>query len=448
VSSVKLTISLLIFIAFVSIIGTLIPQNLSEVEYLRRYSVASYHTLRVIGFFDLYHSWWFILLLFLLCLNLFACSIKNLPRTWKIVSHGKPVLADDEIKALAFNARIEKKISLEEAKGKIISLLRKNFGSPRETLEKGTVHLFSERARYSRLGFFITHLSVIIILIGGLIGSVWGFKGQVEIIEGTSTHQIRLQKGFLYDLGFDVRCDDFNVTYYPNSVPKDYKSTLTVFENGKKIITKIIEVNHPLTYKGFVFYQESFGEVADQGGEVTLLVRKKGSDAQWNIINVGVGGSFFLPETGMTVKVNRFFPDLVLDEQGVVINRSSKPNNPALELLIYQGEKLQTRTWVFQNFPDFHGNKGEYQFLIQNIKGRAYTGLQVTKDPGVVMVWIGCIFMVLGIFVTFFFFHQQVWIRIRTRGDKLELVMAGTAYKNRIAFEKVFEKLKADIEKI
>ncbi len=55
---------------------------------------------------------------------------------------------------------------------------------------------------------------------------------------------------------------------------------------------------------------------------------------------MNVGESFTLPTTGLTVKVNRFFPDFILDENGVVINRSSALNNPALELLIFKGDEL------------------------------------------------------------------------------------------------------------
>ena len=447
-TSLKLTIALLLLLAAVSIIGTLIPQNLTEGEYLRHYSTASYNMLKTLGIFDLYHSWWFIFLVFLLCVNLLVCSIKNVPRTLKILTQVSPLLTDDQINNLTLKTRIDKKISLNDARSKIVRILKKDFASPQETLENGTRHFFCEKARYSRLGFFITHVSVVIILMGGLIGSLWGLKGNVEIPEGASIHQIRLQNGLMFDLGFMVRCDDFTVTYYPNGAPKDYKSSLAILEDGKEVLPKIIEVNHPLKYKGFAFYQESFGEVTDQGGEVTLRVMKRGTKEPGRVFHVNVGESFTLPTTGLTVKVNRFFPDFILDENGVVINRSPALNNPALELLIFKGDELQTQTWVFQKFPDFHGSKGEYQFLLQDIRRKVYTGLQVTKDPGVNVVWTGCILMILGIFSTFFFSHQQVWIRTKSVGNNLELVMAGTARKNQIGFEKVFERLKAEIEKI
>lgn len=39
---------------------------------------------------------------------------------------------------------------------------------------------------------------------------------------------------------------------------KDFKSTLTVIEDGKPVMTKVIEVNSPLSYKGIDFYQANY----------------------------------------------------------------------------------------------------------------------------------------------------------------------------------------------
>jgi len=69
-------------------------------------------------------------------------------------------------------------------------------------------------------------------------------------MEGTSSHVAFRSNGQEVPLGFELRCDDFDVDFYPDSDrPKGYKSWLTVVENGKEIMKKEIEVNSPLTYK-------------------------------------------------------------------------------------------------------------------------------------------------------------------------------------------------------
>ncbi len=208
-TSLKLTISLMILLALVSIIGTVILQNASPDQYLRHYSFSTYNTLKTLGFLDMYHSWWFVLLIILLCINLLACSIKNFPRIWKSMTRSNPILDDEQVKTLPYVATIKKDLSLDEVRGKIIRIIKKHFGSPQETIVNGDCNLFAEKSKYFRLGIYITHASVIIILIGGLIGSFFGFEGNVNIIEGHSADRIVLQNSLsVMELGFEVRCDD------------------------------------------------------------------------------------------------------------------------------------------------------------------------------------------------------------------------------------------------
>lgn len=49
---------------------------------------------------------------------------------------------------------------------------------------------------------------------------------------------------------------------------RDYFSDLVIIEEGKEVISKTIEVNHPLHYAGYHFYQDSYDSEA---GEYTIL---------------------------------------------------------------------------------------------------------------------------------------------------------------------------------
>ena len=445
--SLKLTISLFVILSVTSIIGTVIPQNASPAEYLKFYKESTYKILEGLGFLDMYHTWWFIALLILLCLNLLACSLKNFPRTWKAITRINPVLEDNQVRTLPFVESARMKSSLDNGRDSVSQALKKNFRSPKETVIDGTHHFFAEKAKYSRLGVYVTHVSIFLILGGGLIGVLFGFRGHVTIFEGNTIEKVMVsKKTATYELGFEVRCDDFEVTFYPSGAPQDYKSILTVVEDGKEVLTKTIEVNHPLHYKGIVFYQSSYGTVYDQGGEMTLLAKKKDSTDAGKEYRVEVGKSFTLPDGGPQVTVNRVVPDFALGQNNMVFSRSDQPNNPAAELLLSEGNAPPKRLWVFRNFPDFHGSKElAYQFMFRGFKGTEFTGLQVTKDPGVWVVWTGCTLMVLGILFTFFFSHRRVWVRLTRDGEKVKLVMAGTASKNRLAFEKEFNKLKSEI---
>jgi cytochrome c biogenesis protein len=93
-------------------------------------------------------------------------------------------------------------------------------------------------------------------------------------------------------------------------------------------------------------------------------------------------------------------------------------------------------------FPTFDKmRRGEVVIAIDQFKERHYTGLQVNKDPGVDMVYIGFILMIVGCYVTFFTSHQQVCIEATRRGTLTHVTVCGTANKNRAALERRIQRL-------
>ena len=62
-TSVKLTIVLLLSLAVTSIIGTLIPQNEDPQAYFEAFGGVLYQLFNLLDLFDMYHSWWFQLLI-------------------------------------------------------------------------------------------------------------------------------------------------------------------------------------------------------------------------------------------------------------------------------------------------------------------------------------------------------------------------------------------------
>jgi cytochrome c biogenesis protein len=94
-----------------------------------------------------------------------------------------------------------------------------------------------------------------------------------------------------------------------------------------------------------------------------------------------------------------------------------------------------------KNFPKFDEQREDgFILTFEEVTSREYTGLQVTKDPGVWVVWVGCSLMILGLIVSFFFSHKRVWVRI-PKSPGGDIVLAGSTNKNRVGFEKSFGQL-------
>jgi cytochrome c biogenesis protein len=437
--SLKLTIFLFILLAILSIIGTLITQNATREDYLQRYGGSLYEVLDFFSLFDMYHSWWFSAILLFLVINLIACSLQRFPGVWSQIFRGTGSngLEDSMLKTLPY---VEKVRISNPAKARteedIRNSLRKWFKTQERIETESVVTYFSEKGRFSRLGVYVAHLSLLIILVGGIIGSLFGFKGFVNILEGETADRFFLRgkdANVQKPLPFMVRCDDFKVTFYDLKEKKeerhvkDYTSLLTVIENGKEVLKKTVEVNHPLHYKGLAFYQSSYGAL----NTITLGIQRKNKKGK-TLLEAEEGGSVQVPEMNALIRVLTYAPQVHTFGEGVQVALLRPDQEPRV-------------FWVIKGLAKVEQQMGEeFAISFEGMSSREYTGLQVTKDPGVWVVWVGCGLMIFGFIVSFFFSHQKVWVRIpkgTTRTPGGEIVLAGSTNKNRVGFERTFEQL-------
>ncbi|MDY6862257.1 MAG: cytochrome c biogenesis protein ResB, partial [Thermodesulfobacteriota bacterium] len=441
-TSLRLAVILLILIAFTSIIGTVIVQNAAPDHYIKLYSLTTYKIMRFLGFFDFYHSFCFRILLAMLTINLLFCSLKRLPSVLRVILQPNMIKEAAQIKGMKQFRSYKTDMEFKKVVDKIKKIIISTFSKP-ESISKGDNHFFyAAKGKFCLLGAYITHLSIIIILIGAIVGSVFGYRGNINIKEGESKDKFLLQGTSIpKKLGFQIRCDNFEVTYYPNRAPKEYKSTVTILKNGKEVFTDEIKVNHPLKYQGIYFYQSSFGTIAKESTLVFLVTSKKQEDFK-RIYRVKEGEKFIIPETNFEVTIERFFPDFILNENGRAFSRSNELNNPAAYISIKENGVKKGSTWAFARFSDFHGTwDGEFKFQLKDLESREYTGLQITKDPGIWIVWTGFIVMVMGIMTAFFFSHRRIWVKVE-KGDKSHnILIGGIVNRNPWDFEREFQNL-------
>ena len=434
-SSLKLTIFLLIGLAVVSIIGTIIPQgNPPPVEYLQAISQAKYELYSKLGFFNMYHSWWFVLLLYLLTMNLVACSLRRLPHDWKLILEKEPTLDERQEKSLANVQTWKVSQSAADLKKSAAEILGRGLATPVVTKVNDEYHLYAEKGRYSRLGVYILHSSIIIVFIGAMIGSFFGFKGFAQIPEGDSITTASTTTGKVIDLGFAVRCDSFSLTLYDTGAPKEYRSVLSVIENGKTVIDKRpVIVNSPLTYRGITFYQSSYSQDGNPSFHFTVRDRTTGTETRLSATGnqpLTLPGGETLTVLGFAQDVGSIYPGF----SGPAVQVQVQGKGPAAEPFA-----------LLQKYPGFNAEKsGINAISFAGVDQKWRTGLQVTKDPGVWVVWVGCFMLVSGIFISFFLSHRRIWVRIG--GGRI--VVAGSTSKNQAAFRTSFDDIVDQLKKI
>jgi cytochrome c biogenesis protein len=432
--SLKLTIALLIILSITSIIGTVIQQGRTPEQYLQVYSERTYRLFEALNFFDMYNSWWFLSLLGIFSINLIACSIKRFPRVWKTVYEPVLVPSDSLYKTFSNLEEMVVPASQAQVREKITSYLTSRFAAPVVTEEGDKIHFFAQKGGYSRFGVYVTHLSILIILAGAMIGSIFGFKAYVNIVEGQQTDKVWARSGGGdIDLGFTVRADKFSVEFYEGtSRPKLYETLVTVIDNGQTVKDRrSVIVNDPLTYKGIVFYQSSYGPAGDP--TFSFRIRNRATDEVAEI-TVRAGQRVALPGGG-TFRVADFTPNY-------------QAFGPAARVEVFPAEGGRPRSFVvIQAFPDFDVNRGgEHIFSMTDFGQRYFTGLQVAKDPGVWVVWLGCFLLIFGSIAAFCLSHRRVWVTVQPVGQKTGIKIGGSAHRNQPGFTIFFDDLKKGLK--
>ncbi len=435
-SSVKLAIFLFIILALTSIIGTVLPQGESLQFYLENYGPFYFKIIRTFHLYDTYHAWWYLALMGLFSINLIVCTIKRLPYTLRLYRRDYLNLSKDDLLRRPLKAKWEKSLKTNPAslKEKIINTFSKIAGSTKakHDVDGGELYLV-DKGRWSYWGVYLIHISILVIFIGAIFGTFTGFKGRVMLLEGESTdHAIQMDThGNIkkIPLGFVLKCDKFKVDFYPNGAPKLFKSDLTVFENGKEKLRKSIVVNSPLTYKGITFYQSTYQSVPE------LKIRIVSSDGEQKVINLSAFDKGLWPEKNLLIGIIKYLPNVHgAPAARVFVGNPSGNDGDAVWLL--KGHDREVRF-----------GKNTYRISLISAKEKFMTGLQVKKDPGVWIVWLGCALMVIGFGIVFWVGHKRLWLWVGQNGEKLQVILAGQTNKNKVAFEKEFEKIKSEIDK-
>ena len=420
-ASVKLALITLSLLAATSIIGTIIPQNKPLQWYAQEYGGNLAQLCRIFDIPDMYGSWWFLALLGLLCTNLIVCSLDRFPDVLKQI---KADGLDTPVIRLEKMGRKAEWRSSSSLSATVLELGAKlNRGGWKTSSRNGDDEtlLFAQKRAWSRAGVYVVHTSILVIFVGAIIGELCGFKGNVMIPETEQTDKIYTSDGSkTIDLGFTVRCDSFILELYPSGMPKKYKSELTIVEHGKELLKAPIEVNSPLKYRGITLYQSTYEVYQDFMIKVT---DKASGNSRTVIVPFQEQGEW--SQRGLTFGV------INAEGMGQAVSR--------LKVWFSDNKGVHSELWLKDGeSATVEKESGTYLLTIKQMYA---TGLQVSKDPGVWVVYIGCGLMLFGLVIAFFMSHQRIWIFIKEEEGGVSILFTGSANKNRVGFEKIFNDL-------
>jgi cytochrome c biogenesis protein len=435
--SLRLTLANLLLLFCGMIAGTFVnPQNDSLANIERAFAGREW-TLRAYRWFELYdlfHSWWFTGLLLSLALNLVACSLERLPRIWFLVRYPQRRL--DHVVGLRFRVPpTSTALTLEGIAG---VLGRRRY---RVNLTDG--FLFAERGRYARFGVWVVHLSLLLILGGGVYGRLTAFEGTAQVPQNGGIASGFIQRNpdgteFKHRLvdqsgrPFLVQCTDFRLKEFEPGRPKAFESDLLVYEDlgsrepGRELARATITVNHPLRYGGLTFYQASYAQL-EEGQRAKIRLRDQVTGRTRELM--AAAGETIDAAEGLSYQLVAHNPDYA----GL---------GPAVEVMRREDGRTSS-FWVFANDPGFdaRNRSDRFSFSFERLSPLYATGLQIARDPSTPIVYLGCFLLFAGIGIAFYTSHQRIWAQAASG----KVALGGASHRNAEAFGREFASLREQI---
>jgi cytochrome c biogenesis protein len=443
--SVKLTFVLLLFLAISSIWGTFIPQGQDAMRFALKLGPTLFKIFSALELFDLYHSMWFRILIALLSVNLIVCSLDRLPRTIKLIKKRPSPdririfekIPEDRVIVADVNLEKATKISHEVLNEKVSSVEKK------ETPQG--VFLYGERGRYSNFGIYLVHLSVLIILLGAIVGSIWGFEAFVNIAEGQKVDSIYLRNnGIARNLGFSIECNKFEVEFYKDGTPKEYRSHLSFIKKGRVVKKGVLRVNHPIQFQGITFYQASYGSIPGKSATVKITKDNQEGGERLNLMK---GKIIQLPGSDARIELLDIRDDFMKLGPAVLIRITIGDERHRIWLFKHEKKIREHIPGLFERFKTLNPSSFRpYRFRLEDFETRYFTGLQANRDPGVPLVWSGFVLIILGCIVTFFTSHFRIWVRISNNGKESLIKVAGTCNRNPVTLERELDRISERIK--
>jgi len=414
-TSVQTTVMLLFFLAAASVIGTVMPQDV-PLEQIQQSGGSFYHRVAMIlDLHNLYRSWWFILLLVLLSLNLLGCLIRRLPALpgeWR---------GDEKKSSFGFDLIHQGPAS--HVRDLIVSALTPVLGKPHTIAEAPqSTRLVWVIHRVYLFGFPLIHLAIIVILVGGLIGLLYGFRGYIEIPEGESDSKYMLYpSGSTRSLPFTISVASFTLMRYPTGEPKEYRSDVSILKNGKETAKGSILVNHPLTFDGISLYQADYKvvgvkevrfEVVTADGKLSEMVIRSRTPSK-------------LADTPYQIRALQMDPGTTSRGAGVEISLDA-PGEQTKVVKLHRRDPEPLRI-----------DGTEIRFL--EFQPRYATGLQIGYDPGSALVWVGCCLLIGGFMLTLFTNLRHLKVALEARGDDVHIRVSGRSRRMRREFRETIE---------
>lgn len=402
-ADLRFSIFILLLISLCSIVGTIIEQDQPIQTYKINYPLTnpifgflSWDIILQLGLDHVYKTWWFLTLIFLFGCSLTLCSFLQQLPSLKIARRCQFFRTINPFYRLKISTVLNK-----FSFNKILTNIKQRQYSIFH--QKNMIYCY--KGLLGRIAPIIVHFSMILILLGTIVGSLFGFKAQ-EIVPKTENFHIQniLATGPATIISqSSARINDFWITYTPTKTISQFYSDISVLDSeGNETNRKTISVNYPLIKNGVYYYQ-----------------------TDWNLIGLRI--------ENIQHEVLEYPLLNVFGESQKVWLTWIADTNLANDGVIAIIDNLEGYCSLYNNGGEFLGNLelnetnsfGQPLTLLEIISS---TGLQIKTDPGIPIIYSGFFFLMISTLISYIT-YSQVWLIQQNN----KLFIGGTT--NRAAFD-------------
>lgn len=292
-------ITMLVAIAFASVIGTVLQQNQPYNDYIIKFGPFWHEVFKTLGLYNVYGALWFLALLIFLVLSTGVCIYRNTPTMLRDMQQFRLNVKEKSLRLMHNTQSWSSEKDSNEVDKQVQHFL--NFKGFRTRVKEHDDHrvIAGMKGSWNRLGYIFTHVGIIVLCIGSFLDGSFGltikewtgriipetrdiradkvpatarlspqdslsFRGSISLQEGSSSNLVFLnvRDGYLVqELPFAIELKDFRIEHYQSGMPKSFESDLVIHDDQlDQPLKQTISVNHPLVYRGYAMYQASFGD--------------------------------------------------------------------------------------------------------------------------------------------------------------------------------------------
>jgi cytochrome c biogenesis protein len=432
-SSVKVGVWLIVITLVASAAGTILPQEMyipptmpAEEYYEDQYGWFG-KLYYVLGFNNLYSSWWYLILIAMIGISLVICSLDRVVPLYKALKAQRVTRHEGFLKRQRLFG-----IS-ENGDQQDLTAVKERLKSKRYHVREENGDLLAEKNRFSRWGPYVNHVGLIIFLIGGMLRFVpgmyidkvlWLREGETKVVPETDGQYYVANEKFILenydkekDKTFEAAIDRAGMVvknYQTNAVL--YKRTGPAIPGEKPELEKVkehkIKVNQPLKFERFALYQVDYK--LDELNTMSFSLTNKDTGKTFGDIKVNL----YDPKpkydlgNGYAVEVLSFFPDFEFGKDGEPTTKSRIPNNPAFVFKMISPEvpKGETSFVAIQQTIEPLGDN-QYKMAFKGIETKNVTALTVRKDLTIWIIIFGGILFMIGVIQGAYWNHRRIWVQ-------------------------------------